>query len=122
MPIIKAETPTDRPINVSGLSPPASDRAAEAAGAALVGSTSGKIDTGDAIDICVTGTIEVPLRAMCEELREWTASPGGGAIGVLLRVIRLPGGNGGTNGGRGVELGNASVLTTVPAGELLAGE
>ena len=122
MPDIKAGIPTDRPINVSGLSPPASDRAADAAGAALVGNAPGKIDAGDAIDIGVTGAIEVPSRVMCEELKEKTACPSGGAICVAFRAIRLPGGNGGANGGDGVGPGNASVLTTVPTGELLAGE
>lgn len=123
MPNIKAETPTDRLIKVSGPSPPASDKAADAAGTALVGST-GKTDVGDTIDICVMGADEVPLRATCDELWERTASPtgGGGGACVLFRAMRLPGSNGSANGGGGVGLGGASVLNTVPTGELLAGE
>ena len=97
MPNMSAEAPTDRPINVSGLSAPASDRAPDAAGAALVGSNSGKIidEAGDVTEICVNGTDELsdegPLRAANEASGVMATNPtcgGGGAAAWRSRPGR----------------------------------
>lgn len=131
---MSAEAPTDRPINVSGLSAPASDRAPDAAGAALVGSNSGKIidEAGDVTEICVNGTDElsdeVPLRAANEASGVMATNPtcGGGGGSCVAFTARTLVGNGGANGGGGTGAGvggtarltYASVLTAVSTEEL----
>ena len=118
MPNMSAEAPTDRPIKVSGLSAPASDRAPDAAGAALVGSNPGKIidEAGEVTEICVNGTDElsdeVPLRAANEASGEMATSPtrGGGGNCVTFTATTLVG-NGCANGGGGAGAGGTARLT-----------